>query len=36
MQVLAEREHYRGKYWKKDLKEALINVSAGVCGETLR
>lgn len=35
MQVLTEREHYGGNRWKKDLKGALINVSAGVEG-TLR
>lgn len=35
MQVLTEQEHYGGNRWKKDLKGALINVSAGVEG-TLR
>lgn len=35
VQVLTEQEHYGGNCWKKDLKGALINVSAGVEG-TLR
>lgn len=36
MQVLLEQEHYGGNHWKKDLKGALINVSAGVEGTLSR